>query len=130
KSALFKQTTIERIFSDYLSLLRQIVSNPSEKVGQHPLTTALILDKESTSSANKVEMSNYGWGMMEENLEQKSLEASERIIGQIWRDALGIRHINVNDNFFEIGGQSLAAVQVISLLEKELGMKLPLSILF
>src|SRR5690606_23052262 len=68
--------------------------------------------------------------VVDESLKQQKLEASERIIREIWRNALGIKNIGPNDNFFEIGGQSLVAVQVMSLLEKKLGIKLPLSVLF
>src|SRR5699024_5751884 len=53
-----------------------------------------------------------------------------RLIAKIWGEALGIKKINIHDNFFEIGGHSLIAVQVMAHLEKQMGIKLPLSILF
>jgi thioesterase domain-containing protein/acyl carrier protein len=54
----------------------------------------------------------------------------EKKIAAIWADALGLDKIDITDNFFEIGGHSLIAVKVMTLIEKELGTRLPLSILF
>jgi amino acid adenylation domain-containing protein len=49
---------------------------------------------------------------------------------QIFEEVLGIRPIGVTDNFFALGGHSLAAVQLMARIEKQLGQNLPLSILF
>src|SRR5690606_28235423 len=54
----------------------------------------------------------------------------EKLVAKIWGQSLGIKKVNIVDNFFEIGGHSLIAVQVMTRLEKESGVKLPLSILF
>jgi NAD(P)-dependent dehydrogenase (short-subunit alcohol dehydrogenase family) len=54
----------------------------------------------------------------------------EREIANIWRDVLRVPQIGIHDNFFQIGGQSLLATQVISRLRKALQINLPLSALF
>jgi FkbH-like protein len=48
----------------------------------------------------------------------------------IWRRALGTSRIGINDNFFEAGGTSLKAVQVIAMLKKELNRNLSIVSLF
>ena len=48
----------------------------------------------------------------------------------IWQKVLGIKSISPNDNFFDIGGHSLAAVRVFSEIEKTLGCRLQLATLF
>jgi len=37
----------------------------------------------------------------------------------LWKDALGLRHLGVNDNFFEIGGNSITAMKLIMKLKKD-----------
>lgn len=54
----------------------------------------------------------------------------EKLVSDIWCEALGVSQVSITDNFFEIGGHSLFAIQVMTRLEKESGVKLPLSILF
>lgn len=38
--------------------------------------------------------------------------ALEQTIAGLWRDVLGLAHVGVNDNFFDLGGHSLLVVQV------------------
>lgn len=47
----------------------------------------------------------------------------EKTIVQIWQEVLGIKNIGVNDNLFNLGGDSLAAVQLIAKLNKKLNVK-------
>lgn len=55
---------------------------------------------------------------------------TEKMLSSIWSEFLGIKNIDLNDNFFELGGHSLIAVEVMMRIEKEKGIKLPLSTLF
>ncbi len=43
---------------------------------------------------------------------------------QIWEHLLGIKNISTTDNFFEIGGKSLVAVKMFTLINKKLKTKL------
>ncbi len=45
---------------------------------------------------------------------------------RIWRDLLGVDQIEVTDDFFDLGGSSLLAVQVVIRVEQELGAEIPL----
>jgi amino acid adenylation domain-containing protein len=49
---------------------------------------------------------------------------------QIWTEVLGHEQIGLRDNFFDLGGHSLLAVQLIDKIERQVGQKIPLSILF
>ncbi|MFP2994595.1 amino acid adenylation domain-containing protein [Spongiivirga sp. MCCC 1A20706] len=55
--------------------------------------------------------------------------ASERIIAAIWEESLGVSEIDVFSNFFDLGGHSLVAIKVVSKIEKETGVRLPLAAL-
>ena len=45
----------------------------------------------------------------------------ERQLTKIWEDLLGIKPIQRNDNFFDLGGHSMLAVRLFSRIEKEMG---------
>ena len=54
----------------------------------------------------------------------------ETVLTNIWRKVLGRPQIGMNDNFFEAGGTSLRAVQVIAMIKKELKQTLSIVSLF
>jgi len=55
---------------------------------------------------------------------------TERKLAAIWATVLGRNQIGIGDHFFELGGHSLKAIQVISRVHKELGLKIELRDLF
>ncbi|WP_442940787.1 non-ribosomal peptide synthase/polyketide synthase [Nostoc sp.] len=55
---------------------------------------------------------------------------AEKIIAAIWQKALQVEKVGLYDNFFEIGGHSLIATQVISRLQEAFGTSLPLRHIF
>ena len=52
--------------------------------------------------------------------------SAEETIAQIWQEVLQFTRIGVESNFFELGGHSLKAMQVISRMQRELGVKISL----
>ncbi|HBL59093.1 MAG TPA: hypothetical protein DDZ80_11385 [Cyanobacteria bacterium UBA8803] len=59
-----------------------------------------------------------------------STSETESVLAQIWYDVIGIKNINHNDNFFEIGGDSLLAAQLIPRIRQRLGVDLSVATLF
>jgi amino acid adenylation domain-containing protein/thioester reductase-like protein len=51
-------------------------------------------------------------------------------LSQIWSSTLEFNQIGVNDNFFDLGGDSLKVIQLIHLARKEFGIELPIVTLF
>ena len=51
-------------------------------------------------------------------------------IAVVWRKLLGIQNIGINDNFFDLGGNSLMGTQLISELRSTFQVELPLRALF
>ncbi len=49
----------------------------------------------------------------------------ERIIAEVWKELLGVKQLGVHDNFFDMGGHSLLAIQVMRRLSEILKIKLP-----
>jgi acyl-CoA synthetase (AMP-forming)/AMP-acid ligase II/aryl carrier-like protein len=55
----------------------------------------------------------------------KPLEKIESIIAKTWQEVLGLKKIGLDDNFFEIGGNSLQMAELISKLkEKNIDLKI------
>uniref|UniRef100_UPI003C7C754E phosphopantetheine-binding protein n=1 Tax=Pseudomonas veronii TaxID=76761 RepID=UPI003C7C754E len=50
----------------------------------------------------------------------------EQQIAAIWAEVLRLPHVGLNDNFFEVGGHSLLAIQITSRVQAELGLEVPL----
>ncbi|GAA3446650.1 non-ribosomal peptide synthetase [Planomonospora venezuelensis] len=56
--------------------------------------------------------------------------ATERLVAGVWREVLGLPRISAGENFFEIGGHSLATAEVQARLAALLGRAVPIVDLF
>src|SRR6185369_8729570 len=54
----------------------------------------------------------------------------EEEIAALWREVLGVEHVGVQDNFFSLGGNSLALVRLHSRLASLLGREISIAVLF
>ena len=62
--------------------------------------------------------------------EQKYLNLEQLQVLQIWRKILGNKEIGIHDNFFDVGGNSLQAVQLINEMMEALGRPVEIGSLF
>lgn len=60
---------------------------------------------------------------------ENRLTSVESRLKEIWQRLLGVESIETNEDFFELGGTSLLAVQLFSDIEKQFQRKLPISTL-
>ena len=90
---------------------------PLEKI---PLTANGKIDRKA--------LPKPGIAIAEENLEAPENQIQEKLT-EIWQQVLGIEKIGINNNFFEIGGDSIKAIQVSARLQKY-GLKMEIKDLF
>ncbi|QSQ26197.1 amino acid adenylation domain-containing protein [Pyxidicoccus parkwayensis] len=57
-------------------------------------------------------------------------DALEAALVRIWAGLLGVEVVSIHQGFFALGGNSLLALRLMARIERELGVRLPLSVLF
>ncbi len=58
------------------------------------------------------------------------LTATERALAGLWSDVLGVEPVGTRDAFFDLGGNSLVALQMLALVKKKFGISVPAVTLF
>jgi amino acid adenylation domain-containing protein len=111
------RTYLKRILPDYMvpsafMFLEAFPLTPNKKVNRRalPIPDTERPDLEVTYVAPKTEL--------------------QRIIASIWQDVLSLERIGIDDDFFDLGGNSLLAMQVISRINKTLVIDLSVRDLF
>ncbi|MBX2864953.1 MAG: alpha/beta fold hydrolase [Leptolyngbyaceae cyanobacterium MAG.088] len=115
------------LLKQFEHVLTAIVENPEQTVGEVLPPQALVADKPTESLAEPAV-----------NLSRDRLEGSffapsnplELKLTQIWKTVLRVTSLSVNDSFFDMGGNSLLAVQLFNEMQQQLNCALPLATLF
>jgi amino acid adenylation domain-containing protein len=91
------------------------------------------LDEIPRTANGKVDRARVASLFIPETSDQRVQEPGdplERQLVAIWEEAFGRSALGMDDDFFQLGGQSLLALRIFSEIEKRLGCKLMLSVLF
>jgi acyl carrier protein len=54
----------------------------------------------------------------------------EQAVAQLFRDVLGARRVGRDDNFFDLGGHSLMAMELMAAVEEAFGIDVPVAVLY
>jgi hypothetical protein len=54
----------------------------------------------------------------------------ERMLAVIWSKALAVGAVGIEDNFFDLGGNSMLSIQVSALISEAAGLEVPSAVLF
>lgn len=90
---------------------------------QFPMTSNGKIDKKSLPNPTKSSIGS------DNEFVVASSDAEIRM-EKIWKEILKIDKISINDDFFEIGGQSLKAAILLTRIHKEFDVELPLNIVY
>lgn len=88
-----------------------------------PLNPTGKLDRAALPSIDSIPLSR-------EKLAEPPRDPLEQQMIATWEEILEVRPVGREDNFFDLGGHSLLAVRLVSRIEKEMGIKIPVMLLF
>lgn len=118
---LFDRATIRRLQDDFLALLEALVANPDLAISRGP----------SRNAGGNLE--NPGGLAKPAQAYRRSIELDqvrapgnsvERQLVEIWETLLARHPIGVNQDFFDLGGNSLLAASLLTQMEHTFGRKL------
>jgi thioesterase domain-containing protein len=121
RTDLFRAATMKQILEDYQTVLRTIVKDPGARVSD-----LLISSKPRSVPAQRLSTGAKEMVAAKDRV-VPSDEVQSRLM-ELWRAAFGMP-IGVDENFFELGGDSLLAARLFIQIEKAFQMELPLSVL-
>ena len=67
--------------------------------------------------------------IQERSIDEPRNEIEEKLV-KIWREVFDLEKIGINDSFFALGGNSLKALQMISIIHRELNVEVPVGKVF
>lgn len=112
---LFEPESIRDILSYYCFLLEEVVANPAQR----------IADIEPPRAARRQDTKAAAVTPSQEFIAPRN--PIEIKLAAMWERLFELPRIGVRDDFFDLGGHSLLAASLISMIEKEFGVKIDLS---
>ncbi|XCN74100.1 MAG: amino acid adenylation domain-containing protein [Candidatus Electrothrix aestuarii] len=92
-----------------------------------------IVDSMPIAPSGKIDRKKLSALKVEFNIQADKIPARDVVEMQLlslWEKILNQHHISIRDNFFDIGGHSLLAMQLMSRIQQEFGIRIPVSALF
>lgn len=81
------------------------------KINQIPLTANGKIDRKKLVALdlNTTSLETY----------EAPTTATEQVLAQVWQEVLGIEKVSRNDDFFQLGGNSITGIRLVTLLQKQ-----------
>jgi len=112
----------------------KVVEFLKEKLPDYMVPTLWMeLDALPLTSNNKIDKKSLPDFDAEEQIKDNYAAPrtdTEKAVAEIWQAVLKLNRVGIDDNFFDIGGHSLLAVQIMTRIEKKLGKKVAIATLF
>jgi surfactin family lipopeptide synthetase A len=123
---LFDRETVERMMRHYVRLLEAALAAPAAPLSSLPSLGDEERDKERGAAGGGLPPP-AGSGSGSAPVFAGEIEAA---VAAVWREVLRLASVEVDDNFFEVGGTSLLILQLQTGLVKALGLRVPVVELF
>ena len=132
-SGRFSPSAVADSMGLFAWLLPKMLEDPKASV-------SLLTDRLRSIAAESFVIGDHGAGQTEHDTsdapQREAVDAHvaprneyELRLAKIWEETLGISSIGVTENYFELGGTSIAAVRIFSAIEARFDEKLPLATL-
>ncbi|SFB44051.1 amino acid adenylation domain-containing protein [Amycolatopsis marina] len=127
---LFDRSRMAALAEDFLKLVAELTAAPHVPIAASELPrpalrssgpAALIPGRQGPVPAGIVDAGTS---------DPSALAATESMIAAVWREVLGLESVRVTDNFFDVGGHSLALAEVHAKVTARLGRPIPMVELF
>ena len=113
------------------ALMRVLALDDAAQAAVSSLDLAGLIRQAERASARAAQSSSTKFGRPELDSEFKEpSDDVERTLVGIWEELLGVAGLGVRDNFFDLGGHSLIAVRLFTMIKKTYKADFPISVLF
>jgi thioesterase domain-containing protein/acyl carrier protein len=126
----FSDAAVTQLLEQLQNVLRWFVENPISLLGE---LTIFSEEERRNLQNNQISLMNNVTEMSELSSQRIIVPPRttlESLIVEIWAGLLNLETVGIDENFFDLGGSSLLAIQLLSKIEKETGVSLPISVLF
>jgi hypothetical protein len=117
-SDLFEAATIRDFLQDYRAVLESLCANPEARIAE----LAIKSKHAEMNTARQIEYPGTEYVPASGAIESQLVD--------LWESVLDRRPVGVNDNFFEIGGDSLRAARLFARIQETFHRSVPLGTLF
>ena len=121
RTDLFRAATMKKVIEDYQAILEKVVKDPGERIRK---LMARNVERDQVTAVRTpapVMLESKNGVAPEDDVQSRLVE--------LWEAALDLRPIGVDEDFFELGGDSLLATRLFTQMETTFKMNLPLAVL-
>jgi len=130
RTDLFDEVRMRRLIEDFEAVLEGIVADPVCRLADLPLLPAGEGVSFSRTYVGAVVPTPDSSRQENARTYVAPRSETERLLTKVWEETLGVQPIGVTDDFFDLGGHSLAGIRLVAKLETVFKKVLPLSAVF
>ncbi|MGX1805265.1 amino acid adenylation domain-containing protein [Nocardia sp. NPDC055321] len=127
---LFDRETARELADGFANLLAAVTASPELAVGDLPVPGATVPALEETETVPGAATPAADSEPVVRRAYRAPRTPAENTVTAAFANVLAVERVGVDDNFFDLGGNSMAAVRLMSLLRDETGRAVPLQWMF
>ncbi|MHA6326926.1 type I polyketide synthase [Roseivivax sp. CAU 1753] len=98
-------------------------------VAVSPVSVDALRRQADLAARPATRMQGFDRPVLDDDFAAPETDIEKRLAG-FWEELLGVRNVGIDDSFFDLGGHSLIAVRLFSMVKKTWRVEFPISILF